>query len=298
MNEPPAAEPRDLPRRRFLTQAGAVLAMSMLGASPAAPRSSTSDRPAAPGLVRSGRRPNILFVFTDQERYLASVPPGLALPGHARLAERGVSFHNHYCPAVMCTSSRAVLLTGLTTPNNGMFENTDMPYVKALSPQVPTVGHMLRGAGYYTAYKGKWHLDAAFDTEEPSHLFTREMDAYGFSDFAWPGDGLAHTLGGYRHDHMIAGSAISWMRRTGRALSDEGRPWSLFVSLVNPHDVMYFNTDLPGEPVQDNGRLLMQAARAPEHPLYRDRWDVPLPASRLPFPPGGARSIPGPGAGG
>lgn len=279
MSRPTVSAPHAISRRRFLAQAGAALAVPLLDVSLAAARPAPADAPAAPRPARPGRRPNILFVFTDQERYLASLPPGLALPGHARLAERGVSFHNHYCPAVMCTSSRAVLLTGLTTPNNGMFENTDMPYVTALSPQLPTVGHMLRGAGYYTAYKGKWHLDAAFDTEEPSHLFTREMDAYGFSDFAWPGDGLAHTLGGYRHDHMIAGSAVSWMRREGRALSDEGRPWALFVSLVNPHDIMYVNTDLPGERVQDNGRLLMQASRAPDHPLYRDRWHAPLPAT-------------------
>ena len=41
---------------------------------------------------------------------------------------------------------------------------------------------MLRKAGYYTAYKGKWHLNKEFDTHEPEKLFTKEMDAYGFSD--------------------------------------------------------------------------------------------------------------------
>jgi arylsulfatase len=35
------------------------------------------------------------------------------------------------------------------------------------------------------------------------------MDAYGFADYAWPGDLLAHDLGGYKFDHMIAGSAVS-----------------------------------------------------------------------------------------
>jgi arylsulfatase len=154
-----------------------------------------------------------------------------------------------------------------------------MPYVKALSTEVPTVGHMLRKAGYYTAYKGKWHLNAEFDREQPDRLFTKEMDAYGFSDFVWPGDVLAHTQGGYANDHMIAGSAVSWLRRQGRTLSDERKPWALFVSFVNPHDIMYFNTDAPGERVQDTGRLMMHAARAPEHEAYRARWNAPLPAS-------------------
>lgn len=275
MTQPPAA-PQDVSRRRFLTQAGVALAAPLLGSALAAPSPANA---VARRSARSQRRPNILFVFTDQERYLDRLPEGFELPGHARLAARGVSFRNHYCPAVMCTSSRAVLLTGLQTPDNRMFENADMPYVKALAPEVPTIGHMLRRAGYYTAYKGKWHLNADFDTEAPTHLFTREMEAYGFSDFVWPGDVLTHTLGGYQHDHMIAGSAISWMRDQGQRLSDAGRPWSLFVSLVNPHDIMYFNTDQPGEAVQDNGRLLMQAARAPRHPLYRDQWSLPLSAS-------------------
>jgi arylsulfatase len=170
-------------------------------------------------------------------------------------------------------------MTGLHTPDNGMFENADMPYVNALSTNIPTIGHMLRKAGYYTAYKGKWHLNRDFDTDTPDRLFTREMDGYGFSDFVWPGDVLVHTLGGYNHDHMIAGSAISWMREKGRSLQDEKKPWALFVSLVNPHDIMYFNTDSPDEKVQDTGKLLMHSARAPEHPLYRKQWRVPLPGT-------------------
>jgi arylsulfatase len=103
------------------------------------------------------------------------------------------------------------------------------------------------------------------------------MDAYGFADYAWPGDLLAHDLGGYKFDHMIAGSAVSWLRNKGRLLSDQGKPWSLVVSMVNPHDIMYFNTDSPGEKVQDNGRLMMHTARAPDHPDYKATWNVPLP---------------------
>ena len=46
---------------------------------------------------------NILFVFTDQERFHARWPNGLSLPGHERLAKTGVTFANHQCPATMCT---------------------------------------------------------------------------------------------------------------------------------------------------------------------------------------------------
>lgn len=269
-----------LSKRKFLVQASGAIAGSLAG-SLFAQASSTETRPAAPtrsaGAAQS--KPNIILVFSDQERYFPKLPSGLALPAHERLQRSGVTFHNHYCPATMCTSSRSVLLTGLTTPVNGMFENTDMPYVKNLSTDIPTIGHMLRQAGYYTAYKGKWHLNRKFDVEEGQKLLTEDMDKYGFSDFNSPGDIVAHTLGGYEFDQLIAGSATTWLRRHGRRLTDEGKPWCLFVSLVNPHDIMYFNTDAPGQKVQDTGFLIKHAAPAPNNEFYKATWDLPIPKS-------------------
>lgn len=267
-------------RRRVLAAAAGAAALplsgSLLGAAALARSPATAPQRAGNG---DQSRLNIVFVFTDQERYRAGWPPGLSLPGHERLQRSGVSFLNHYCPAVMCTSSRAVLLTGLQTTDNGMFENCDVPWVEDLSTSIPTIGHMLRHAGYYTAYKGKWHLNREFDGANPDRLLNEEMEQYGFADFNSPGDLVGHTLGGYFFDDLIASSAITWLRRKGRPLADQGQPWCLFVSLVNPHDIMYFNTDAPGQKVQDTGNLFMHAARAPEHELYRAKWDVPLPDS-------------------
>jgi arylsulfatase len=227
---------------------------------------------------------NILFVFTDQERFHMRWPSGLSLPGHERLAKTGVTFTNHQCPATMCTSSRSVMLTGLQTPDNGMFENLDLPWMQSLSVKHPTIGHMLRKAGYYTAYKGKWHLSRETDTRTIEKFMTPEIEKYGFADNFSPGDLIGHTLGGYSYDHITAGSAINWLRTKGRPLSDEGKPWCMYVSFVNPHDIMYFNTDAAGENVQDNGKLQLHAARAPEHALYKATWDLPIPSSlRQPF---------------
>ena len=262
-------------RRAVLAGAAAALAGKAAGFGPA-----SAQPVAAPGLaIRGGgnRRPNLLFVFTDQERYAARWPAGLSLPGHERLARAGVTFHQHYCPAVMCTSSRAVLMTGLQTPDNRMFENTNAPWVRPLPPDIRTIGHMLRAAGYYTAYKGKWHLNQSFDVAEPDRLFNREMEDYGFADYNGIGDIIGHQLGGYHFDHLIAGSAVTWLRRHGRVLEEEGKPWALFVSLVNPHDVMFFNTDAPGQAVQDTGALISRPQRAPDHAMYRATWDTPVP---------------------
>ncbi|ACF00723.1 sulfatase [Rhodopseudomonas palustris TIE-1] len=268
-------------RRDFLGLAmGAVAA----GTSSTVLGPTTAAAQAQPGggslpRKRSSRRPNIVFIFSDQERFASTWPKGLSLPAHERLMRTGTTFLNHYCPAVMCTSSRAVLLTGLQTADNRMFENCDVPWVGNLSTKIPTVGHMLRKAGYYTAYKGKWHLNRKFDTQETDRLFTKEMDDYGFSDYFSPGDIIGHTLGGYQFDPLIASSAITWLRRNGRPLTDDDKPWALFVSLVNPHDIMYFNTDRPGEKVQDTGTLIKHAARAPEHEMFKATWDVSVPKS-------------------
>jgi arylsulfatase len=267
-------------RRRFLetgvVAAGASLLAPLIGSARA-----QSPAPATQA-TRSGH--NILFVFTDQERFSDRWPNGLSLPGHERLQQKGVTFTNHQCPATMCTSSRSVLLTGLQTADNGMYENLDVPWMRDLPLDKPTIGHMLRKAGYYTAYKGKWHLSRDFDTRSVERFMTPNMEKYGFADNFSPGDLIGHTLGGYSYDHITAGSAINWLRTKGRPMADDGKPWCMFVSFVNPHDIMYFNTDAPGEKVQDTGKLRLHAARAPEHALYKATWDIPIPASlRQPF---------------
>jgi arylsulfatase len=268
-------------RRDLLLRAPAGIAVgALLAASPLGDRSAARAQAASRSPATSATRHNILFVFTDQERHFDRWPRGLDLPGHERLAETGTYFARHHIGATMCTSSRSIMMTGLQTAANGMFENLDVPWVKDLSPDIPTIGHLLRGAGYYTTYKGKWHLTRAFDqTFPPERLFTTEMEPYGFADYVSPGDVVGHTLGGYSFDHVIAGSAISWLRRVGRPLRDEGKPWALTVGLVNPHDIMYFNTDAPGERVQDSGRLLSHAEPAPGNARYTAEWDVPVPAS-------------------
>ncbi len=268
-------------RRDLIVNASAgIAAASLMGAGliGSGGVSHAQQRTRATGPINSGH--NILFVFTDQERHFSRWPRRLDLPGHERLARTGTYLGQHHIGATMCTSSRSIMMTGLQTAANGMYENLDVPWVKDLSPSIPTIGHMLRKAGYYTAYKGKWHLTRAFDQEfPPERLFTKEMEVYGFADYVSPGDVVGHTLGGYSFDHVIAGSAISWLRRVGRPLSDENKPWALTVGLVNPHDIMYFNTDAPGQRVQDTGRLLSHAAPAPSNAAYAAEWDLPIPAS-------------------
>lgn len=264
-------------RRNFLALSGAVASASLLTTSNVShAKTASRKKNRTPAQLKN---PNILFIFTDQERYFSKLPSAFPMPGHERLAKMGTTFTSHQISSCMCTSSRSVILTGLQTPDNGMFDNVDMPYVKNMRTDIPTYGHILREAGYYTAYKGKWHLNRNFESSVPEKDLTREMDAYGFSDFSSPGDDRAHELGGYSTDSIISSSAIDWLRTKGQQINTQGKPWSLSVSLVNPHDIMYFNADAPNENHQDTGKLLMHAARAPEHAFYKNDWKYPLPAS-------------------
>ena len=93
MNETPHAPNSTVDtRRQFLIKAGAVVAAPLVVATNAlaAGPSAQTDKP---GTKPSRTAPyNILFVFTDQERYIDKWPAGLALPGHERLKRTGVTF--------------------------------------------------------------------------------------------------------------------------------------------------------------------------------------------------------------
>ncbi len=225
---------------------------------------------------------NILFILTDQERRFrpGELPADFHLPAHERLARRGTVFENHQINSCVCTPSRSVVYTGRHIQQTRMFDNTNFPWIESMSTEIDTVGDLLRAGGYYTAYKGKWHLTKEFETVNelgsPTRIFTKEMEAYGFSDYVGIGDIIAHDRGGYLHDGIIAAMATSWLRGRGKELNAGGKPWFLAVNLVNPHDVMFIDTDRPGQPVQ--ARDILGRVRAePDDPLYARRWNTPLP---------------------
>jgi arylsulfatase len=225
---------------------------------------------------------NILFILTDQERHFRAgeLPADYRLAAHERLAARGTVFENHRINSCVCTPSRSVLYTGRHIQQTKMFDNTNFPWIASMSTDIPTIGHMLRRAGYYTAYKGKWHLTKEFETVNelgsPTRIFTKEMEAYGFSDYFGVGDIIAHEQGGYLHDGTISSMGVSWLRGRGMELAAQGKPWFLAVNLVNPHDVMFINTDRPGEPVQARN-ILGHIMPPPKNPLYARRWAFDLP---------------------
>ncbi|HEY7805462.1 MAG TPA: sulfatase-like hydrolase/transferase [Orrella sp.] len=278
-------------RRDFLKASGA-LATSAIVASPsvskASPDSSTSISGGSQSKFPSAQAPgsrdggyNIVFILTDQEQYMGDGWP-IPLPGHERLKRDGMYFENHHISADMCSASRAVIYTGLHMPHNGIFDNAGVPYMQSLNAKLPTIGKALRKIGYYPAYKGKFHLNTAMAIENhPSDiktLFESLMDEnYGFYDYTGVGDFIEGPLGGYQYDQITSAQAIQWLKSKGQSMASEKQPWFLAVNLVNPHDVMWVDTDKPGDDAQRK-QAMLPIAPVPKDKNYTQEWnDIALP---------------------
>lgn len=217
---------------------------------------------------------NIIFIITDQEHYFRTYPSDANYRARERLRNIGTTFHKHYACSSMSTSSRSVIYTGKHVPDTKMFDNTNYDYQSSLNPDITTVGDMMKQLGYYTAYKGKFHLMRENDDEKQQQ---DGLEQYGFSDWNASGEFMGTPKEGYNIDPTIAGDTISWLRTNGMNLNNSGTPFFLAVNFVNPHDIMYFNTDAQDEQIQDNGKLLFPINRAPDVPLYRKQY----PASNI-----------------
>jgi arylsulfatase len=219
------------------------------------------------------KQPNILLIVTDQEYAHQPMPEDFVLPSRDRIRARGVSFNHHHATTTVCTPSRSVMYTGRHTPHTRMFDNTNFAWIddmRADPDTLPTIGHMLRELGYHTVYKGKWHL-----SEFPTEGTRDAMELYGFSEYQDFGDVQGGPLDGALKDPKIADEAVDWLAtRAGEVAA--AAPWFMAVNFVNPHDVMFFDTDAE-EMVQVKG--LFPIFGEPDTPLYHQKWQTPLPAS-------------------
>ena len=125
----------------------------------------------------AGRPPNLLFVFSDEMRGADlghAGNPDAQTPHADRFAATGVSFVNAIANCPVCTPSRGSMLTGRHPLAHHALSN-DVP----IRTDLPTLGTLLRDAGYATGYIGKWHLDGL-----PRFRFTPPGPRrLGFDDF-------------------------------------------------------------------------------------------------------------------
>ncbi len=101
------------------------------------------------------KRPNLLFIVSDQQRSdtLACYgAPHVKANALNALADQSFVFENAYVTQPVCTPSRASMLTGLYPQSAGMMKNNIV-----LDPEIKTIAEMVDD-DYHCAYYGKWHL--------------------------------------------------------------------------------------------------------------------------------------------
>lgn len=227
-------------------------------------------------------RTNFLILCMDQWDTHMELPEGVRFPAMERLEAEGVSFDRQYCTVPICTPSRATMWTGVHASKTGLWDNTNFAWTDELSSEIPTVGHMLRDQGYYTAFKGKWHLSAVPKSEDA-------LERYGFSDLQQWGDMFGAPLEGAMVDGAAAFETVDWLEHKAPQLN---QPWLLISSLINPHDIMFLQTD-PVEEPHPNGAMKGLQTTAQTLGWFEQDWDVDLPENHeddLELQPFGVRS--------
>ena len=109
--------------------------------------------------------PNVVVIFADDLGYgdLACYGhPTIKTPNLDRMAAEGLRFTQFYSAAVVCTPSRAALMTGRHAIRSGLSnENPRVLYpdsIGGLQESEITIAELLKTKGYETACVGKWHL--------------------------------------------------------------------------------------------------------------------------------------------
>lgn len=212
--------------------------------------------PYWPPLVQApADAPNVLLVMTDDVGFGAASTFGgpVPTPNLDRLAQRGTTYNNFHTTA-MCSPTRAALLTGRNhhAVGTGALTNVAMGfpgYDGIIPPESATIGRILQGNGYATAWIGKDHNVPNEDTHEAgpyAHWPTNKGfdEFYGFigSETDQFRPTLFHgtsrvvlddTDADYILDRDLADHAIDWLRQLDADHPE--RPFFLYYATGSAH---------------------------------------------------------------
>jgi arylsulfatase A-like enzyme len=180
-----------------------------------------------PAGAAEGRRPNILFIFSDDHAYQAIGAYGdprklVETPHIDRLAREGLRFDRCLVPNSICGPSRASVLTGKYSHRNGFYNNTNSRFDGAQA----TFPKLLHAAGYQTALVGKWHLVSEPTGFDEWHILPGQ-GAYYNPPMIRNGRRVQHQ--GYTTD-LITDFSLDWLRRR-----DKSKPFLLMCQHKAPH---------------------------------------------------------------
>ena len=180
---------------------------------------------------------NILFFFTDQQRY--DTFNADLMPELTALSEDGVSFDNTFTCQPVCGPARACLQSGQYASEIGCYKNGI-----SLPRDIKPLAEYFNEAGYDTAYIGKWHLasDFKFNCEKTAipkdrlggYRYFRgadvlEFTSHGYDGYIFDEEGKKLDFKGYRAD-CITDFALEYIDK-----HDDDKPFFMFLSHIEPH---------------------------------------------------------------
>lgn len=188
--------------------------------------------------VRAAERPNIIFLFADDQRadtISAHGNPHIQTPNLDKLVAGGFSFHRNYCAGsfsgAVCVASRAMLMTGrhwMNLPAKNPASNWG---------DSVTLPRLLSSKGDYRPFIiGKWHN--GLGTLQKSFTEGRSVYMGGMADHAdfdvqdlSEGQLRSKRNAGGFSSTVFADEAISFLEST-----DNDEPFFLYVAFMAPHD--------------------------------------------------------------
>jgi len=137
------------------------------------------------------QKPNIVFIFPDQQRGDAvgfAGNPVVKTPNLDRLASESVTFTRTSSNAPICMPARMSLMCGLPVTQHGLWSNN-----LDGDPELPNHVRNIGEAGYRTSQIGKVHLHVRSKDDGHSRDFAHRMHAWGWEDTHELRDVTAYT---------------------------------------------------------------------------------------------------------
>ena len=183
--------------------------------------------------------PNILFILSDDHTaqawgiYGGILKNYVHTPNISKLAEEGCVLDNCFCTNSICTPSRAAILTGQYSHNNGVYTLEGIMHPDSLN-----IAKVFQENGYQTAVVGKWHLKkkpAGFDYFNVLPGQGRYWNPILKTDKNWEdgyGGGVEHK--GFSTD-VIADLTIEWLKNR-----DKNKPFLMMCHFKATHEPFDF----------------------------------------------------------
>ena len=202
------------------------------------------------------KRPNILLLHTDQQRFDTIYALGASYmhtPNLDRLVQMGMTFTSAYSSNPVCMPARHDLITGVSARHHGYWHNAHKPIADY---GLATVPRLLTQVGYQTFAVGKMHFMPEREHHGFAHMFLmeelpelRENDAY-LQYLERVGYGQVHCQHGVRplfyHTPQVSrvpeehhGSAWVAYKTIELIRQERDRPFFIFASWVGPHPPYY-----------------------------------------------------------